>query len=264
MKKYLLFLGISFFVMTLFLIGCNTNTSTKTSDKDSGDVAVVDSNDEKGKEEANNEVVSVERFMEFYGVTETDIPRQYILDYLMEWRVSEKKLGKKDYWTDMSNDYNNGVVYGTDAGSMIFLGTASELPIEEYLKDAELIVIEFHMYYGGELYYPRRITLDLKNKKIYYATKLFLNYSDADKCADLSDEDVQSIRDELPKHISDNQGDVTEYNLDYTFEIMMKTPDYKIKGYTGNGGDGINFPGFDAYWKELYKKSFGEEFVFEE
>lgn len=263
MKKYILFLGISFFVMTLFMIGCNTNTSTKTSDKDSGDVAVVDSNDEKSKEEMDNEVVSVERFMEFYGVTETDIPRQYILDYLMEYRFREKSLGKKDYWTDMSIDYNIGVVYGTNTGR-IFCGTASELPIEEYLKDADVIVIEFDMYYGSELYTERRITLDLKNKKIYYATKLFFEYTDADKCADLSDEDVQSIRDELPKHISDNQGDVTEYNLDYTFEIMMKTPDYKIKGYRGNSGDEINFPSFDAYWKELYKKSFGEEFVFEE
>ena len=84
MKKYILFLGISFFAMTLFMIGCNTNT-------------VVDSNDEKGKEEMNNEVVSVERFMEFYGVTETDIPRQYILDYLMEWRFREKSLEKEDY-----------------------------------------------------------------------------------------------------------------------------------------------------------------------
>ena len=131
MKKYILFLGISFFAMTLFMIGCNTNT-------------VVDSNDEKGKEEMNNEVVSVERFMEFYGVTETDIPRQYILDYLMKWRFREKSLEKEDYWTDMSIDYNSGVVYGTDTGR-IFCGTASELPIEEYLKDADVIVIEFQV-----------------------------------------------------------------------------------------------------------------------
>lgn len=43
----------------------------------------------------------------------------------------------------------------------------------------------------------------------------------------------------------------------------MKDPEYNTKAYRGNSGDEINYPGFDAYWKELYKKKFGEEFVFD-
>ena len=46
---------------------------------------------------------------------------------------------------------------------------------------------------------------------------------------------------------------------------MLKKQTYpdNIKGYIGNSGDELNYPGFDAYWKELYKEKFGEEFVFE-
>ena len=230
-------------IMTLFAVGCGTS-------------------DEKDIEEMDNEIVSVDRFMEYYGVSETDIPRDYILDFIMEYKLVGVSLSNKDYWTKVSNDYHNGVTYGTDTGS-IFQGTPSELPLEEYIKNADVVNIDFDMHYGNELAYPRRITLDLKNKKIYYATKRLTYYTDADKCVDLTDEDVESIREELPKHLSKKVENVTEYNLDYTFTIRMKDPEYNTKAYRGNSGDEINYPGFDAYWKELYKKKFGEEFVFD-
>lgn len=180
----------------------------------------------------------------------------------MQYRLRKDTLTRESYWDMVSNDYNNGVVYGTDTGS-IYQGTPSELPLEDYIKTVDVIVIEFAMYYGGELAYPRRLTLDLKNKKIYYATRLLSDYTDAEKSADLTDEDVQSIRDELPKHISEKQDKGAEYNLDYTFDISMKDPEYNIKCYKGNSGDEHNYPGFDAYWKKLYKEKFGEEFIFD-
>ncbi len=237
---------ITLFVMIIiFTVGCSKNPNLDSSDRDTKDTGIV----------------SVERFMEYYGVTDTDIPRDYILDFIMQYRLREDTLAKEDYWAVAQEDYANGVVYGTDTGG-IFLGTPSELPLEEYIKTADVIVIEFEMYYAGELAYPGRMTLDLKNKKIYYATRLFSDYTDAEKSADLTDEEVQSIRDELPEHISEKQEKDHEYNLDYTFTIMMKDPQYNIKGYRGNSGDELNYPGFDAYWKKLYKEKFGEEFVF--
>ena len=249
-------------IMTLFAAGCSMNYDSDSNDKDIKNTEIVKSSDEKDTEEMDNEIVSVEKFMEYCGVTETDIPRDYILDFIMEYRFREDTLAKSDYWSMVSTDYSNGVIYGTNTGR-IFQGTPSEIPLEEYIKNSDVIVIGFQMYYGGELAYPRRITLDLKNKKIYYAEKMLSDYTEADKCADLTDEDVQSIRDELPKHISEKIEEVSDYNLDYTFSIMMKDPEYDIKAYKGNSGDELNYPGFDAYWKELYKKKFGEEFVFE-
>lgn len=259
-KRYI-FLSL-FLAMTLFFAGCDKNSGFDSADIDTENTGVVNSSEEKDTEEMVDEIVSVEKFMEYYGVTETDIPRDYILDYIMEYRFRESTLAKSNYWTSVSNDYHNGVVYGTNLGR-IFQGTPSELTLEEYIKKADVIDIDFKMYYGGELYYPRRMTLDLKNKKIYFSTNRIDDYTDAEKCADLSDEDVQSIRDELPKHISEKQDYVSEYNLDYTFVIGMKDPEYNIKSYRGNSGDELNYPGFDTYWKELYKKKFGEEFVFE-
>ena len=253
MKKNIAVFFVLSILMAFFTFGCDNASDKNALGKDNNVKAIV---------ETDNEVVSVDRFMEYYGVTETDIPRDYILDFIMEYKLREDTLAKKDYWTSVSNDYQNGVIYGTDTGS-IFQGTPSELPIEEYIKNADVINIDFDMYYSGELSYPRRITLDLKNKKIYYATKSLTYYTDADMCADLTDEDVEGIREELPKHLSEKVEKVTEYNLDYTFTIRMKDPEYNTKAYRGNSGDEINYPGFDAYWKELYKKKFGEEFVFD-
>lgn len=259
MKKRIIVL-LSFFAMTLLTVGCDKNSDS--TDKNTKDTAVVSSSEENDTEEPADKIVSVDEFLEYYGVTETDIPREYILDFIMQYRLRKDTLTKESYWDTVSNDYNNGVVYGTDTGR-IYQGTPSELPLEDYIKTVDVIVIEFAMYYGGELAYPRRLTLDLKNKKIYYATRLLSDYTDAEKSADLTDEDVQSIRDELPKHISEKQDKGAEYNLDYTFDISMKDPEYNIKCYKGNSGDEHNYPGFDAYWKGLYKEKFGEEFIFD-
>ncbi|MCR4865289.1 MAG: hypothetical protein K5921_00010 [Lachnospiraceae bacterium] len=250
---------LSVLVMALLVVGCDINSNFDSTDKDTKSTGIVKSSEENENKEL--EIVSVDRFMEYYGVTETDIPRDYILDFIMEYRFREDMLTKNDYWAMVSADYHNGVKYGTDTGR-IFQGTPSEIPLEEYIKNADVINIEFAMYYGGELAYPGRMTLDLKNNKIYYATKMLSDYTVAEKCADLTDEDVQSIRDELPKHISEKKNEVNEYNLDYTFVIRMKDPEYNVKGYRGNSGDELNYPGFDTYWKELYKKKFGKEFVF--
>lgn len=38
----------------------------------------------------------------------------------------------------------------------------------------------------------------------------------------------------------------------------MKDPEYNIEAYSGNSGDELNYPGFDAYWKNLYEKKFGD------
>ena len=121
---------ITLFVMIIiFTVGCSKNPNLDSSDRDTKDTGIV----------------SVERFMEYYGVTDTDIPRDYILDFIMQYRLREDTLAKEDYWAVAQEDYANGVVYGTDTGG-IFLGTPSELQLEEYIKTADVIVIEFEMY----------------------------------------------------------------------------------------------------------------------
>lgn len=262
MKRYAMLVVV--IVMALFIVGCDKKTDSDTTDKDKKNTGIVTSDDEEDiSKEINNEIVSVEKFMEYYGVTETDILLDYIRDFIREYRFREDTLTKKDYWAVVSKEYKNGVIYGTNTGR-IFQGTSSELSLAKYMKKADVIVIGFSMYYGGELAFPRRMSLDLKNKKIYFATRCLSDYTDAEQCADLTDEEVQSIRDELPKHISENKNNEHEYNLDYTFVIKMKDPEYNVKIFSGNSGDELNYPGFDAYWKELYEKKFGEEFDLKE
>ena len=81
MKKRIIVL-LSFFAMTLLTVGCDKNSDS--TDKNTKDTAVVSSSEENDTEEPADKIVSVDEFLEYYGVTETDIPREYILDFIMQ------------------------------------------------------------------------------------------------------------------------------------------------------------------------------------
>lgn len=208
-----------------------------------------------------DKIVSVEKFMEYYNITEDEVPKDYIMDYIMEYRYREDSLSKWDLGTKVKNYYANGKVFGKDPGR-IFQGEASQLPLDDYMNIVDVIQLDFSMRYGNELSSARIMTIDLGDKKVYFAEKQYNDYTQAEKSADLTEEEVQSIRTEFGKHIADNNGGVSNTSYDYSFIINMKATDYSSKFYRGESGDETNFPGFDEYWKELYKEKFGEEFEF--
>ncbi len=107
MSKRYTFL-LSFLVMTLLAVGCDMNSDLDSTDKDTADTGIVSSGEDA--DTVDDEIVSVERFMEYYGVINTDIPRDYILDFIMQYRFREDTLAKRDYWAMVSADYDNGVV----------------------------------------------------------------------------------------------------------------------------------------------------------
>ena len=119
------------------------------------------------------------------------------------------------------------------------------------------------MHYGSELAYGESMVIDLKEGKIYYTRQNIDDYINYELSAELSAEDVESIRSELPTHIDENNG-LGDYGMsgDYTFMIKMNAADGTVKYYDGNQGDEEHFPGFDTYWKTLYKTYFGEEYEF--
>ena len=261
----------------LLLTGCNHNAD-KVGDDSSNTTAVTTSEEKNdglkdNSEGSSEEIVyaTAEEFMEYYDISEEQIPKEYIQQFIKYYYVTPDELEEFDKYSGQSpyvlliDNYDEGVNYKYLVAS-IFQGPGSDEALVDYIDKAEVICIEFGMHYGSELAYGECMTIDLREGKLYYSRSSEDDYSKSDLCVDLSEEDMALIRKELPNHIEENKG-VTDFggsDADYNFMINMRATDDSTKYYVGNQGDEENFPGFDEYWMGLYKKYFGEEYEYVE
>lgn len=262
------FLGL-FTIVILFSVGCDSLIDTPEEVSEEVNIIVQEealaNKEEKEISDEMEQIISAEDFMEFYNISETDVPRDYVQSYIWEYGLPqkikqddvEKKWGEKVILA-----YKTGKPMGEYLGSL-FHGPESNLELEEYLENADIILFDFNMRFGKERYSTNKMTIDLKNKIIYFTQNNTDKYTESELKAELSDDDVQKIREELPKHIVEGNG-VGTYGVssEYSFVINMKADDYSTKSFSGDYGDETHFPGFDEYWKTLYKDYFGVEYFF--
>lgn len=258
----------------LLLAGCekekreNSGTGSSIEENDI-DGRTDDSMNNYNTTEAKVEYVTAKEFMEYYSITEEQVPADYVQAYIEHWRITMDDL-KRDQVEHLKEHlfwrYESGDVYGYDI-NRIFDEEASNEKLSEYMKQAEVILFDFEMHDGSELVYGRPMVIDLKEGKIYFShgreEEYTADYINFELSAELSDEDIAAIRKELPEHIEENKG-VGDFgmSMDYSFRIKMLAADGTTKYYDGDSGDEEHFPGFDGYWKGLYKKYFGEEYEF--
>ena len=255
-------------LIILVFSGCGKNESKyeySSNDIIYTNISEEDLEDDKNDESMNNKEkvkITAEEFMAYYSITEEQVPVEYVQSYIDEFDVTSEQLEKYNLGADMLSAYELGLIYGYNVNS-IFQGPSSEEALVDYMKQAEVIEFSFGMHYGSELAYGESMVIDLKEGKIYYTRQNIDDYINYELSAELSAEDVESIRAELPTHIDENNG-LGDYGMsgDYTFMIKMNAADGTVKYYDGNQGDEEHFPGFDTYWKTLYKTYFGEEYEF--
>ena len=255
---------IIFVCLLLFLlIGCENAREVEDSKQDYSkeiETAKEIETSEEGGEQSLNQIISCEKFMEYYGISENDVPKEYVEAFIWEYLIRDditQKDEKKVFGTQVQTDYKNGVKYGVNLGK-IFRGPSSQLPIDEYMKNADIISIEFGLKDETGTNQLDMLVIDLKNQKMYQSNNNISdsNYTNIENAVNLSEEDVKAIREELPSHISeDGQGNYG-VSKEYSFIIRMKADDYSTKFFNGDCGDELHFPGFDDYWKSLYKKYF--------
>lgn len=208
------------------------------------------------------ELVSVEEFMKYYSLTEDQVPMEYLEEYIKVNKVTFNDVEKWNLGQSVINDYKHGIPYGYDV-QQIFDGPESQEPLNEYIEEVEVIQIRFDRQYG-EFFNREFMVIDLKEMKIYYSKTDVDDYTLYDQSADLSAEAVEEIREELPTHIDDSVGYVKpEVFGEYSFDIFMNASDDTTKFYYGDMGEPQYFPGFDEYWKGLYKEHFGKEYEFQ-
>lgn len=275
--RYVITFLLLFFIS--LIIGCNNSIDRINGDdidnsyddlEENDKIVNVDLLNNDSNKENNDEmeqIINVDDFMEFYDISETDVPKEYVQSYIMEYRLPQRiKLDdvNKKWGEKVISAYILGKPMGENLGS-VFHGPKSDLKLEEYMENADLILFDFNMFFGNELYTPNKMVIDLKNKKIYFTKTNLENYKEFEMVADLSDDDIQRIKEELPECIKeDNEEGSYGTSTEYSFVINMKASDYSTKFYSGDFGDETHFPGFDVYWKKLYKEYFGKEYYFSE
>ena len=203
--------------------------------------------------------INVDKFMNFYNLTEKDVPREYVQDYIWSNRISADEVldGKVDFGNKVQSDY----ILNNDCFKYVstnFYGAESSLPISVYMDNATMIKIEF-AYADGELEATQTAIIDLKNQMIYYDRFGIDTLEDADLSAPLSEEQVAAIREELPQHITEFAADGEwKDSMDYSVFFEMRDDKYERKFIAAYGCESPKIPGFEEYWKNLYKTSFLE------
>lgn len=243
-------------IILLFVSGCRNNEERGGNDYTNTTEVNVE------KEKVPN--VTAEEFMSYYSITEDQVPAEYVQSFIDDYNITPNQLGRGRLEEILMDAYKDGEVFGYDVNS-IFQGPGSKESLADYMKQAEVIEFSFGMHYGRETANAESMVIDLRESKIYYTRQNIEDYIYYELSADLSASDVEEIRAELPTHIEENKG-LGDYGMygDYTFMIKMNAADETVRYYDGNQGDEEHFPGFDSYWKGLYKKYFGEEYKFYE
>jgi len=250
MKKYI----IVMIACMLLLAGCEKGNEDSMSNTDNAT-------------EARVEYVTAKEFMEYYSITEDQVPADYVQAYIEQWRVTTDDLKKDEdesFKKFLISDYENGVIYGYNIYT-IFLGEASNEKLSEYMKQADVIMFTIETRGTCGSMYLRHMVIDLREGKIYFSyseekiyTDDYINWL----AAELSDEDVAAIRKEIPEHIAEDKNIKDSKEYDYSISIQMRAADWTTKYFQDYGNRKVYFPGIDEYWKGLYKKYFGEEYEF--
>lgn len=259
------------------LTGCNKN-GIKNASSETETATMLEENLDKteNKEEDTNEMVNdssveeaqvlqkvtAEEFMYYYSLSEEDVPVEYVQSFIDEYDITYDDMKKGGLGYVLLTSYENGETFGHDVDK-VFKGPRNQDPLIEYIEQTEVIEFSFGMHYGSEKASSESMVIDLKERKIYYTRGSEVDYTKFELSSELTTEDVESIRETLPTHIAEDKGqaDFGGYG-NYTFRIKMVATDETTKYYEGNQGDEEYFPGFDKYWKNLYKTYFGEPYKY--
>ncbi len=243
MKKII---GIILIIMlSAMLLGCENNKKNDT------------------VQEERKELVSVEEFKEYHQIEDGEIDDEIIEYFIFDLDITEGSMEVNDLKEILYARVNSGTAdrYGYYISSIRSIrnnGWLSDKPLEEFMHDANWIYIEFTLPSHDEFEHCENMMIDLRHKMIYFNCHDY-DYRDADLSAKLSDEDYEEICKEFPTHMGKYQKE-TIRAVDYTYFILIvdTSKNYRLFNSQISPEDQLEF---DEYWKGLYKKYFGKEYI---
>ncbi len=208
-------------------------------------------------------LATVEEFKEYYQIEDGKIDDEIIEYFIFDFNITEGRMKVNDYKDMLYMDVNSGTAdrRGYDISSIRSIrndGWLSDKPLEEFMYDANWIFIHFTLPSYDEFVHGENMMIDLRHKMIYFNCHDY-DYRDADLSAKLTDEDYEEICKEFPTHMGKYQKETTRA-VDYTYFILIvdTSKNYRLFNSQISPEDQLEF---DEYWKGLYKKYFGKEYI---
>ena len=208
-------------------------------------------------------LATVEEFKEYYQIEDGEIDDEIIEYFIFDLEISKVSMEKTDLKNLLYAHVNSGTAdrYGYDISSLRSIrnnGWLSDKPLEEFMYDANWIFIDFTLPSYDEFVHGENMVIDLRHKMIYFNCDE-ADCRRADLSAKLSDEDYEEICKEFPTHMGKYQKETTRA-VDYTYFILIAdtSKNYRLFNSQISPEDQLEF---DEYWKGLYKKYFGKEYI---
>lgn len=147
------------------------------------------------------DLVSVEYFMEYYGLTQDDIGDVDIEAMIDDFEITEDMLvedGK--FWLNcVYNSMESGRKFGYDADEKIE-GNKRQATKEDDLSTAKYILMSNYVLYSDGFHHPQQIIIDLEKGKSYYSEVNVWNYFyDAEIQKELDQETIDELIKSLEK-----------------------------------------------------------------
>ena len=251
MKKLILYILV--LSITVYISGC-TGNSNKGSAFD--DPSIED-----------EELITAEELIEFYEVDDSTVPEKYIDIYIDHFNLTRGKVKKYtnwNYYDHIKEDYDAGIEYDYSPDTKLNIKTyLTDVDPQEFMKVSQYFFIEFdHRLKETNSTVLEIMCVDFEHMKIYFAGD-YLNYdTDSDIMrAELKEEDKDEIRAGFLEHVNFNPPFDRMINIDnYSFTLWIVSDERECVQLKGTDLDAIGFPGFDDYWKDLYKKYFETEY----
>lgn len=201
--------------------------------------------------------VSVEEFKEYYGIADDEFNEDLLERYIFAYHIIPSDLDNDDYAEQLRALVRKGMT--DDIGYQImgikYPPERTDLPLEDFIYEARWIYINFLFTDpedGSEI--KEDMMIDLAHKMIYFNCD-FTDYRKAELVAELTDEDIERIRQGLPPTVI-NYGLPYDICIDYEYEISIVNYRSQSLYYYSTVPDEYNLA-FDAFWHELYEYCFG-------
>lgn len=202
--------------------------------------------------------VSVEVFKEYYGIADDEFDEELLERFIFEYQIKESDLHKENYADTLRSLVKAGKAddIGYYIGKIRFPAETSDLPLEDFIYEARWIYIDF-VYAdpenGSET--SEDMMIDFAHKMIYFNCN-YNDYRDAEFTAELTDEDIERIRQGLPPTVI-NYG--LPYDICINYEYDIRITDYRSQSlyFCSTVPDEYNLA-FDSFWHELFEYCFGK------
>lgn len=134
------------------------------------------------------ELVTVDYFLEYYGLTHEDIGDFDLQAMIVHYSIDEEDLAEdSDFFIqELNESIENGTDFNCYASDYVREEYKRRASKEDDLSQAKYIILEVDVLGHNELEYPIQIFIHIEKNKIYYAEKnVWNNFSRADVIKEL-------------------------------------------------------------------------------